>query len=508
MLKPGPRTEALDPTAGLRSRILLLILLAVTLAIKISLAWRFEGFLTGDDLEIVQSAAKYALGVRYEPWVLRCLFHPIVLVAPVLHLSALLGARDPGTLRWVATLPTIAFSTAAVALTFALGRRWGWSRRAALAGAFFYAFAWLPLAYGATPFPRPISTAMLLAAFFFASDPSDRPGPALMAGILAGAAFAVRWSEGIVLIALCGWTAWRFRSPRRILRIASGFALGTLLFAGITDWLTWGTPLKSLAEYFRIMFLERPAVDNQPIWDYAYTILHWAGPLLLLLLIPAWQERQVRPAIAVFVSVVVLMSLFSHKEWRYLQAAMPFLALAAGAGWERLWTRGRRVLAVAALVLAVPYGLERAVTLLSDSSGAEIEAARFIQSLNPKPQVLAFEQMWAYGEHLYLGNDVEIREIELGRPLRPRAIETAASGADVAAVYARHLDDEGRRRLGELGFRQIADFRKWKSYECLVFGHGAFAAAAEPSGRFSETRPREAPPSRPVPSSPRGPEKP
>ena len=501
MPEPGPRTEAIDPTAGWTPRTLLLVLLLATLAARLVLAWWFEGFLTGDDLEIVQTAAKYALGVRYEPWSLRCLFHPIVIVAPVIKLASLFGARDPGTLRWVATFPTIVFSTAAIALTAALGRRWGWSPRAATAAAFFYAFAWLPLAYGATPFPRPVSTAMLLAAFYLASDPSDRSGPALTAGILAGAAFAVRWSEGVVLIPLCAWSAWRFRSPKRVVLIVAGFGLGTLLFAGVTDWLTWGTPLKSLWEYFRIMYAERPAMPEEPIWDYAYTALHWAGPLLLLLLIPAWKERYARPAIAVFASIVVLMSLFTHKEWRYLQAAIPFLALAAGAGWERIRAQGRRLLAAAALLLAVLYGFERTIALLSNASTAGIESARFIRTLRPKPRVLAFEQQWAFGEYLYLGNDVEIREIEIAHPIRVRAIQEKVPGADVVGVYARHLDDAGRRQLEELGFRQIAHFKKRKSYECLVFGHGVYAAAADSSGRSSETRSSEVAPTRPAPSS-------
>ena len=113
---------------------------------------------------------------------------------------------------------------------------------------------------------------------------------------LAGAAFAVRWSEGVVLIPLCAWTAWKFRSPRKVFAIAGGFALGTLLCAGITDWLTWGTPFRSLWEFFRIMFLERKGVEDQPVWEYPYTILHWAGPVFVLLLIPAWKERRARLA--------------------------------------------------------------------------------------------------------------------------------------------------------------------------------------------------------------------
>jgi hypothetical protein len=478
------------PAQRHRNLIFLLVLSASTLALKLALAWKFEGFLTGDDLEIVQTAARYALHVRYQPWGLRCLFHPIALVFPVMKLAALCGARDPRFVSWIAVLPNAAFSTASIVLTAALARRWGWSPTSANVAAFFYAFAWLPLGYGATPFPRPISTAILLAAFLLLSRPGGGLGLAFAAGILAGAAFAVRWSEGVVLFALCGWTAWRFRSAKKVFAVLGGFATGTLLFAGVTDWLTWGAPLASLEEYFRIMYLERPAsgfVTEDPIWDYAYSSLHWAGPLLVLLLIPAWKQPHARPAIAVFAAIVALLSLFTHKEWRYLQVAIPFLALSAAAGWERLRSAGRRLLAAAPLLLAVPYGLERSVTLLQHRSASAIDAARFIRNLRPQPRLLALEQMWAYGEHLYLGNGVEIREIELSDPIRPRAIREAASTADIAALYAIHLDDAGRRELEALGFRQLAGFRRELANECLVFGRGAFSAS--PSQRGAERGP-------------------
>jgi len=150
----------------------------------------------------------------------------------------------------------------------------------------------------------------------------------------------------------------------------------------------------------------------------------------------------------------------------------------------------------------VPYGLERAWTLLSDRTAAETEAARFIRSLPRQPKMLALEQTWAYGEHLYLGNDVDYREIEFSRPLRPRAIREAASGADIAGVYARHLDEAGRRELEDLGFRQIAHFRRERAYDCVLFGRGPFSAATGASVQASGRRPDEGPPTPPVSTAP------
>lgn len=463
--------------------------MAATLAAKLWLAWLYEGFLTGDDLEIVETAARTALGLRYDPWALRCLFHPIVLASPFLKIASLFGAKDPDVFTWAAAIPTALFSTVSIALTAALALRFGLSRRAAAAAAFFQAFAWMSLAYGASPFPRPISTAMLLAAFLLATSPLPGLARPAAAGVLAGAAFAVRWSEGIVLLPLLA-SPLLLRSPAparplpRIAAIAGGFAAGALLFAGITDWLTWGRPFQSLWEFFRIMYVERPAgLDNQPIWEYPYTILHWAGPILPLLLLASWKERRARLPIALFASILVLMSLFARKEWRYMQVAIPFLAIAAGAGWERLWTGRFRFLAGAAMLLAAAHGLERTAWLLSNRSSAGLAAARYLRSLDPKPKNLAFLQQWAYGDRLYLGNDVEIREIDYSRPVRPEAIRKAAADADAAGIYALFLDDAARRELESLGFREIARFRKRRSHECVLFGRGAWAIPQPPGAR-------------------------
>ncbi|MDQ6893237.1 MAG: hypothetical protein M3167_11240 [Acidobacteriota bacterium] len=429
----------------------------------------------------MQAAAKYAAGVSYSPWVLRCLFHPLVLVWPVMKAGVLAGASDPGSFDFLAALPTLFFSSLSVALVALLARRWGWPISTALAAAFLYGVAWLPLAYGASPYPRPISTALLLAAFVLATSERRPSAACLAAGALAGAAFAVRWSEGAVLLPLVAWTWWRYGDLRRCAALLAGFAAGAFLCAGLVDWLTWGTPFASLFAFVRIMWLEIPdarlAREKGFVW-YLYSILRWLGPILLLLILYGARIRRYRPALVLGAGIVILMSCFAHKEWRYLQAAVPFLAMAAAGGWERLRERGLRAVAAAALLLSLPYGLERASATLGDRVASGLAAARYVRAMRPPPRVLALEQTWAYGEHLWLGNAVEIREIEYNKPFRAGAIRQAAAGADVVGAYAQHVDRASLEELAALGFRPLVSFPRVRSFECSLFGRGAFAPRA------------------------------
>jgi phosphatidylinositol glycan class B len=503
-LTAGTASAQEGPESGFskRQKILLFALLAATAALKIAFALAWRGYMTGDDLEIVQTAAKYAAGLPYEPWELRCLFHPIVLVWPLMKPAVLLGASDPATLDLLAALPTILFSTLAVALVAVLALRWGFRGSTALAAAFLYAFAWLPLTFGATPYPRPISTAFLLAAFVLVTTRRSAIPACLTAGVLAGAAFAVRWSEGVILLPLLGWTLWRFRDARRLAAILAGFAAGAALCAGLVDWLTWGRPFASLFAFVRIMGLEMPAAmleREKPFSWYFVTVLRWAGPVLLLLLLPALRTRRARASILIFASIVVMLSGFGAKEWRYLQGAIPFLAIGAAAGWERIRESGHRGLAAAALLLCIPYGVERSVTLLRDKTAAGIDAARYFRAMRPAPKILALEQTWAYGDRLWLPEGVEIREIEYRKPLRPRAIGDSAAGADVTGVYALHLDRACLRALADLGFRPLVSFRRGTSYECSLFGRGAFAPPRR-GRQASENPPAQEGPTPPQPT--------
>jgi hypothetical protein len=237
MNSPGSAGE--DGQAIRPAQLALVLLFVVVFAAKLGLAWRFPGFLTGDDLEIVETAGHYAWGLEYEPWTLRL------------------------------------------------------------------------------------------------------PGCETLARD-------------------------RFFTP------SSGFLAGGFLFVGLFDYLTWGSPFRSLREFIRIMAIDRveyfgvarEQAQRQPVYYYLARLLFWMPPLYLLLTALGLRDRRIRAPILLMTSIVVLLSLSPNKSLRYLQAAIPFLALSAALGWERLASMPRRRwLAVGALVLAVPLGLRRFVAL-------------------------------------------------------------------------------------------------------------------------------------------------
>ncbi len=455
-----------------RGRFLFALLLA-TSGLKLFAAWRFPGFLTGDDLEVVQAAAACAGRLTYRAWSLRSLFHPVALACPFVALGAGAGLTSPRALTVLAALPTILFSTLAVPLVVALARAWGWSERTARVAGFLYAVHGLSLGYGGTPYPRPIATCLVLAAFVAVAR--AKPGTrslAVLAGGLVAAAFAVRWSEAVALAALLAWSAWDRKDPRTLAAILGGFLAGVLLFVGAFDARSSGAPFGTLREFWRIMQVQGLASSRPEPWFwYGKRILHWAGPASVLLVLAARRDRRLAASLGTALAVAALLSFSPAKSVRYTQLVIPFLCLAAALGWERLRdaTREGRVLATVALIVAASLGLERALTLWRDKSAAAILAAGQIHALRPPVRGVALEQMWAYGESLYLGNEVTIRDIRPARPLEPEAVRRAAAGADAVGLYASDADAAVAEALASAGLRRCATFARLASPTVVLY---------------------------------------
>src|SRR5258707_14908184 len=100
---------------------LLATLIAAVAAAQLWLCWRYFGFLTGDDVEVLSEAFRRARGLSYVPGGIRNLFVPDFVVAPVVWLAR--GASTRMAI-FLASLPFIALSGLTIFLVYRLGLRW------------------------------------------------------------------------------------------------------------------------------------------------------------------------------------------------------------------------------------------------------------------------------------------------------------------------------------------------------------------------------------------------
>ncbi len=465
-------------------------LLAASAACRLLLAVAFPGFHSGDDLEIVESAARYAVGFPYAPWGIRSLFHPILFAAPWVWAGEAVGAHGARAETILATIPTTLFSTAGIWLVWRLTRALGWEAAAGRAAAFLYATHTLPLTYGSMPYPRPISTAFVLAAFLLLAG-GEGSARAVAAGAAVAAAMAVRWSDGVMVLPLLAFAAWRIRRPAAVAGVLAGFAAGLVLFVGLFDLATYGRPFASLAAFVRYSLDPSGWGSGRPprawFW-YGSNLLGWAGPLLVLLALCALKDRRAGLPLALAAAAVVLLSFSPMKQPRYLQVAIPFLAMAAALGWQTL-RRRIPALATLALVLSLPLGLERSLHVLRRKSLSAFAAAEVLAAMPRPPRVVALEQAWAYGDRLSLGAAVDVRDVVPWTPLPVEPVLAAASGAQALALYAEDLSPSLERAL-EADWRPCASFRIADSPGVALFLRRDLPCPAPGGGGVSAARPR------------------
>src|ERR1700694_1013138 len=106
-------------------------LIAVVATAQLWMAYRYFGFMTGDDVEVLSEAFRRARGLNYRPWDVRNLFVPDAVVAPVVWLTRGLSTR---TTIFFSSLPFVALSALTIVLVYRLALRWC-DERAALVAA-------------------------------------------------------------------------------------------------------------------------------------------------------------------------------------------------------------------------------------------------------------------------------------------------------------------------------------------------------------------------------------
>lgn len=417
-----------------------------------------------------------ALGLDYSPWNLRNLLLPRIVVDPFLRFGELFGLTDGTSVARLGTIPFLLAATLNSWLVFLIGRRL-FDEQIGLAAAAVHGLHWLTLVFGSTVYPRTMTTLAVLIACYVLWQ-TDEAGGNLRRGILAGLccalAFSFRYSEGIFALPLIlGLWALPLRPSSRWIRALSlvgGFCVGALFLVGLGELWTSGGFGTNFAEFFRYTLIEREAsseVAVQPVTWYLRRLPYWLLPTLLPFLFAAREK----PALAIWLCLLVpllILTAIHHKDLRYLQGIVPFLAILIGVGATKFWRSGWKKTTVALVVLALAFSVRTGFRHLERKSLAAVEAAEYL-SKQSELRSVALSQAWAYGHMLYFGNDVGL--VDLGVPPSQEELAVALPKVDRVALYADDLNKAPRLRetLDQANFILDRKFEEKRSKEVLVF---------------------------------------
>jgi 4-amino-4-deoxy-L-arabinose transferase-like glycosyltransferase len=157
-------------------------------------------------------------------------------------------------------------------------------------------------------------------------------------GLLAGFAFATKYTAGLAVPYAVGWVAWNSRRRLRDVAFVAGFASLVALPWMLKNWLWYGNPLAPFLNHW---------FPNQDVTvsfeqEYRSQFMHWngaggiIGPVFLLapvgLLAARWSVgRQLLLAAVVFGVPV-----FANASPRFLIPALSFAALAMCIAWAQM----------------------------------------------------------------------------------------------------------------------------------------------------------------------------
>jgi len=430
---------------------------------QLVLAHVYCGFYTGDEVEVLSEAFRTATDYDYASYAGRNTLVPRALVAPWLWIAIRCGVDSPATLVVVATIPFALVSSLTILVVAKLATAWIGDAVAAHAAATVFALHWLPLGFGSTTYPRVLSMfCVTLAALLVTRGTS---AAAIGAGALTGVAFADRYSEVVFLVPLL------LMAGRRAWQVAASAVGSIALTSGVYEWAVWGSPFHSFRTVTGTGLIGgdyASAVKHQPWFWYLSNLTRWCAPTLLVFLWAA--RRAVRPLAFVAIPLVCL-SFVAHKEVRYLQTAIPFLAIAAGIGfaaWDGTWRR----IAIALLAMSLAWNLW-GLRFLGRETRPAVEAARAMGA-DASLRTIALGQNWAYGDRIYVGN--EKRLIDVGTPIH--SLDRAVAEADAIAVYESDVTPDVARVFAANGFRLVRTFRAPRARDVVVYRRGASRKSA------------------------------
>ncbi|MGA3211516.1 MAG: hypothetical protein ABSD20_09420 [Terriglobales bacterium] len=333
-------------------------------------------------------------------------------------------------------LSSATFSAGAVAFAFLIFCGLGVAVRPAMMATAVIGFATPIFSYSAWFYSEPLATLLLLAAAFFLfvqnAESPDRLRPAVIGGLLTGAAILVRPTHGLAVVvffaAMLGQSGGELTKP--VILAVGGMALGAALLLGYNAWifgnpLEFGYPLAAEAGR-RLNSFETPLARGLFgfLLSPGKSIFLFAPPIVLALAgVPRLWRQNRGLAIAVAATLPAYLFFYArYSQWeggycfgpRYLVPALALLCLTLG---PEIAEGGRRVLKIGCVLSVLGCAVQVAGIAtsflesqakgryydphwnyrLSYSLWTQVEIfARYLGSSQPAPLGLGFDRWFVF----------------------------------------------------------------------------------------------------------------
>jgi hypothetical protein len=439
--------------------------MAVSLTLKLILAYMHPGFWTGDDVEIHEMTFARLFDHDWPIWNLRSPFYPLVVIYPVQALLVYAGQTDPGWLVFAGRMVVATIATATLWLTFHVARRLFDSIPIALISVLILATNKLHTMTATTELPRPVASLLVLTAFTFVSV-SGRPSATFSAGALIGAAAAMRFSEQVFILPMLVQLGLA-RRWKDMPALFVGFTAVAIVVLGPIDALYWGEPFFSVRNIIDFTLTRRLSTRGyQPLYEYIRNIPEWTNlAVAALALLGSLKSRSVVLVAWTWIPVAIL-SLLPHKEPRYLVPILPYFSMLAGwALWRTIVSlrsgtefsqskRERRALLFAAIAVAVM--MTEPTRYVLPRSDEAVAIARYIAGVDP-PHGVAAQQVWSIGGRIYLPLANPLVDIGPDRMRSPEMFDAVLRTPGIQWLV---LQDRDLRRSGYQTLITAADFEE------------------------------------------------